>query len=121
MSAPPSVETSPGGEQDTLVSVGIVVNELVTNAMKYAFENIVDREGVLRIEAHRRNGAIEISVVDNGPGFVDSKNHHGGFGLQLLEAMAQQVRGEMTYDADDGMRVTLRFTSVNSLSAPVGV
>jgi two-component sensor histidine kinase len=49
------------------VSIGLIVNELVTNAFKYAFPG--DRGGTVNVTFHRRNGKLELIVEDNGEGW----------------------------------------------------
>lgn len=92
----------------TLQLIGIIVNELLTNAMKYAFPN-ADR-GEIRITAAARDGMLEISVSDNGIGFPMSSDRYesDGFGSTLVDLLAQQLGGTIKAGNEGGARTVLR-------------
>ncbi|MDZ4791927.1 MAG: response regulator [Hyphomicrobiales bacterium] len=99
-------------EPDKAVAIGIVVTELVLNAIKHAYP---DRKGPVRIEL--RNGAddkTELSVSDDGVG-VDSPRassaaSSSGLGKTIVKAMAQKLSSEVIYNrAGGGTRATLLF------------
>ncbi|HEX8574457.1 MAG TPA: histidine kinase dimerization/phosphoacceptor domain -containing protein [Allosphingosinicella sp.] len=75
---------------ETGVAIGIVVNELVTNACKHAF---ADGSGSIRVRAWREDGAALIEVVDDGRGF-DSGKAKNGLGSRLVAAFVQRVKGK---------------------------
>jgi two-component sensor histidine kinase len=87
--------------RDRAVSLGLIVNELVTNAAKHAFG---DREGgaiSVRFAAH--NAGWRLIVADNGMGMpaeVQSKGRPGGLGQRLIEGFVRQARG--TIRAESG-------------------
>ena len=85
---------------ETAVAVGIIVNELVTNACKHAFG---DGGGTIRVRAVRENGGeARIEVADDGRGFVPSSTRKGGLGTRLVAAFVQRVggRSEVRSSAD---------------------
>lgn len=92
---------------DRAVPVGLIVNELVTNSIKYAF----DQEGGIINVVFRVNesiGEAEIAVRDNGRGMGGARP--GAFGLRLVESLAGQLGGELTRDdVPKGTLTTLRF------------
>lgn len=77
------------------VPVGIIVNELLTNASKYA----QPRDGYLHVTltlAEREEGEFELVVTDNGTGFPQSVlDGKRGFGLSMVETMADQIGGRV--------------------------
>jgi two-component sensor histidine kinase len=75
---------------ETGVAIGIVVNELVTNACKHAF---ADGGGSIRVKAWREDGAALIEVADDGDGFVPDKTKNG-LGSRLVTAFVQRVDGK---------------------------
>lgn len=93
--------------------VGLVVNELVTNALKHAFP--ASREGVVRVTFRRRGDAYELVVTDNGVGTaqgrVASGNKGSGLGGQLLRALATQLGGRLDIAAGEvgGTTCALHF------------
>jgi two-component sensor histidine kinase/putative methionine-R-sulfoxide reductase with GAF domain len=92
---------------DRAVPVGLIVNELVTNAVKYAFD---ERGGIIAI-AFRLNSAIgeaELSVADNGRGMGPARP--GSFGLRLVESLARQLGGRVIAgDVPKGTRTAVTF------------
>ena len=85
--------------------VGIIVNELVTNALKYSFPGRA--EGSIRIAIRRDEDNAEmlrITVADDGAGIPDHivANEDYGFGLTLVKGYAQQFDGEMRIRNDGG-------------------
>ncbi|MFW6388147.1 MAG: sensor histidine kinase, partial [bacterium] len=92
-----------------LTTVGIIVNELVTNAMKYAFAS--HDAGTLYVTARHDGERITITVADNGPGLPDSfeSTHTSSFGMTMIEALAAQLEGSIRFEQDGGVRATLEF------------
>lgn len=89
-------------KRDDAVSIGLVVNELVTNAAKHAF---VGREtGEIHVSWKRRDeGGWRLTVADNGVGMPTSpraRKRDGGLGTRLIEAFARQAGGTLTTASD---------------------
>ena len=74
---------------DTAVAIGIVVNELVTNACKHAFP---DGSGTISIRALKVDHGARIEVADDGQGFVPSGKN--GLGTRLVSAFVKRMGGE---------------------------
>lgn len=94
---------------NTVVPLGLIVNELVTNSMKYAFPN--DESGHIKVELHHENENIVLGVSDNGVGFpadIDYKNTNS-LGLQLVNNLIIQIDGELKLDRSQGTSFTLSF------------
>lgn len=95
---------------DRAIPVGLVVNELVTNAMKHAFPD--GGMGTIRILVTERNSGLVIRVVDDGCGFpvgydLDSP---ASFGLQITANIIQrQLQGELMITSGDGTECTVVF------------
>jgi two-component sensor histidine kinase len=75
---------------ETGACIGIVVNELVTNACKHAFP---ERSGCIRVSARRQGEEAWIAVADDGRGMPGSARARRGLGTRLVEAFVQRVRG----------------------------
>lgn len=92
---------------DRAVLVGLIVNELVTNAVKYAFAE----EGgtiTLTFRVNTVIGEAELSVRDNGRGMGPARP--GGFGLRLVESLAGQLGGRVSAGTvQKGTLTTLTF------------
>jgi len=92
---------------DRAVPVGLIVNELVTNSAKYAFG---DNGGIIAISfrVNESLGEAEVVVEDNGRGVQEARP--GGFGLRLVDMLADQLGGTFTREnAKKGTRGVLRF------------
>ena len=93
-------------DADTAVPLGIVLTELVTNAVKYAFP--APRSGMILIQASRSQpGWVEVVVRDDGIGL--SSLREGSLGYGLVRSLIQQIRGEIDIRNEAGLVVTLSF------------
>lgn len=82
--------------RDRAVSIGLIVNELVTNAAKHAFPD--DREGRIMILFQRAGDAVELIVEDDGCGITD-KPRDGSLGHRLIAGFVQQAAGELSTES----------------------
>ena len=92
---------------DRAVPVGLILNELVTNSLKYAFD---DAGGVINVafRIDETIGEAELTVRDNGRGMGPIRK--GAFGLRLVESLAGQLGGRlMRPEAPKGTVTTLSF------------
>lgn len=93
-------------DAETAVPLGIVLTELVTNAVKYAFP--APRSGTIRAEGRRaQSGRIQVIVHDDGVGF--STMREGSLGYGLVRSLVGQIGGEMEIQTDPGLTVTISF------------
>jgi PAS domain S-box-containing protein len=91
--------------------LGMIVNELLTNAMKYAF--IGRDEGLITIAATIQDQRATLVIEDNGngiPGTVDIE-HSSGFGLRLVGMLTKQLDGTIKIERGKGTRFVLEFKS----------
>lgn len=95
----------------TAIPCGLIINELVSNAVKYAFP---DGTGEITIRICSVNGDIELIVADNGVGIpedMDFKNAET-LGLRLVSMLAEdQLNGEIDLDRSEGTRFRITFTA----------
>lgn len=94
---------------DTAVPIGLIVNELLTNALKYAFPK--EAKGNISISLSKPNPeTLTLKVVDNGIGKTAGLAPKGtGFGSQLIKLLTQQLDGEMTEDTLNGTSFLFNF------------
>jgi len=93
-------------EADTAVPLGIVLTELVTNAVKYAFPP--PKTGTIYAQAQRGpSGRIELTIRDDGIGI--SHFREGSLGHSLVQSLVRQISGEIDYRNDAGVTVTISF------------
>lgn len=92
---------------DTAVPLGLIVNELLTNALKYAFPD--GRKGKIRIEMNATEDAsISLKIADDGIG-ISGAAQGTGFGSQLVALLTRQLDGSLRQEANDGTIVYLDF------------
>jgi PAS domain S-box-containing protein len=93
-------------DADTAVPLGIVVTELITNAMKYAFPQPMS--GTILAAARRsRPGWLEVVIRDDGVGMSNARE--GSLGYGLVRSLVQQIRGEIDVRRAPGVTVTISF------------
>lgn len=94
---------------DRARSAALIVNELVTNSLKYAFPD--ERTGTVRVRLTRNEAAVELIVEDDGVGLeIVGPSKGNGFGHTLLRSLAHQLDGVLTIGAAEvGTRCVLRF------------
>lgn len=95
---------------DQAVSIGVIVTELVTNAVKYAYGPGEAGEIRIILEPDAENGRALLTVEDDGPGLGDAKPKGTGLGGKIVTAMASGLRSKVEYDpAHPGVRALLAF------------
>ena len=97
-------------ETDKAVSIGLIVNELVTNALKYAYPG---RSGDIRVGFAHNAGVVQLTVEDDGVGYTDGTAPKGsGLGAVIVNAMARTVKATVAIDTSHkGTRVVLSLSA----------
>jgi PAS domain S-box-containing protein len=89
---------------DVAIPLGLVVNELVTNAVKHAFGGMAD-PAMIEVSVVLRNGHIHLSIADNGRGLPKGWRVNGrGLGARLVHAFVEQTGGTLHIANADGTR-----------------
>lgn len=90
-------------------SVGLIVSELVTNSLKYAFPD--EREGIITISLERIDNTVNITVSDNGIGVPEDFDieNSTGLGTQLVYMLTKQLNGTIRLNKDAGTSYTITF------------
>ncbi len=99
---------------DKAIPGGLIINELVANALKHAFP--AGTRGEIRIDFHRDGGGkCELIIRDTGVGFpadLDVRNAQSA-GLQLVSTLVDQLGGNVEYRSDRGAQVTMGFPGLD--------
>jgi|GEM_PF-556848 len=107
---------------DEALPLGLILNELTTNACKYAFPGHPDP--IFRVSCQQKANQLQLDVADNGPGLEGPGLEGPGlmtpaeprlknadsFGMRLIQLEADQLRGSHRFTVADGTRFTLTFT-----------
>lgn len=96
---------------DTAVPLGLIVNEMATNAFKYAFEK--KESGSLSIYLTEENGMFTLNVRDDGKGIPDEIDIRKtkSLGLRLVRMLSQQLEGEFEFSNNNGTSFELKFAA----------
>lgn len=89
--------------------LGMIINELLTNIMKYAFTD--RKNGIITVSASMKENIVYIMIQDNGNGIpesVDFKNSTG-FGLQLVSMLTKDLKGTIRIERGNGTKIILEF------------
>lgn len=95
---------------DTMVPLGLILNELITNSFKHAFTD--GRQGFINLRIHRaEQGEVDLHYSDNGTGIPEDRLHaNDTLGRSLTESLVEQLNGFMTMESDaTGTRYHIRF------------
>jgi two-component system CheB/CheR fusion protein len=91
------------------VPCGLIVNELLTNSLKYAFRD--GRPGLIQVSLEKDDERFVLSVADNGEGLPQELDPHQttSLGLQLVNLLAEQLEGALVLDRTQGTRFSVSF------------
>lgn len=99
-------------EPEKMVYLGLVLNEMITNSLKYAFPPKWNRNNVekqIKITVTKKVNFVEINVIDNGIGFPDGYdfNKTDTLGMQLIYNLSEQIDGKIEVNTEEGVHFKL--------------
>lgn len=107
-----AVELQIGGttvaiSHDAAVTLGLIVNEFITNSIKYAFPF---GKGTIAIQLDRESDSSRYRLIlsDNGIGFPETPTRHSG--RRFIDALAKQIGADVEWAGSEGVRLMLGFT-----------
>ena len=89
-----------------MIHIGIIVNELITNSLKYAFG---DKEGHISLTLKRIDHRYMLQYRDNGKGIEALKNKQEGFGFSLIALSTEHLEGELQLAPEEHFCCTIYF------------
>ena len=94
---------------DTAIPCALIINELVSNSLKYAFPD--GRTGGVTVALQRANGAYTLTVADDGVGFPADVDFRAtdSLGMQLVVTLVNQLEGTITLDRTKGTTFIITF------------
>ncbi|HLP12016.1 MAG TPA: histidine kinase dimerization/phosphoacceptor domain -containing protein [Flavobacteriales bacterium] len=108
---------------DTVIPVGLILNEIISNSLKYAFNNV--DAGVVEISLRRnlQTGEYEMIVGDNGLGFDKEKFEHtdnSSLGFELIKILSEQLNGTVALvNHKPGTWYKIIFTEIDNQRSPI--
>ena len=104
---------------DTVIPLGLILNELISNALKYAF--VEEQEGELMVSLKQVDQSLELKVKDNGKGLPDnfSPEKSTGLGYRLIQAFTKKLKGQLEMlPSNMGTQVQLNIPLTTLRDAP---
>ncbi len=94
---------------DIAVPFGLILNELITNTFKYAFDH--HPSPYIKIQVEKNNNSYVLKYHDNGKGLAPNINFEEGktMGLRLISRLSEQLNGSAKYYYEDGSNFIIRF------------
>lgn len=96
-----SIQISASGTCDeigikTAVPLGLIINELITNSIKYAFNEV--NQAIININVSQTESTVEINYSDNGPGLKEKFDEiNSGFGFKIIKILSSQIKAKVSY------------------------
>jgi two-component sensor histidine kinase len=94
---------------DRAITIGLLINEIVSNSMKYAFKGRA--EGLITIDVQKLHNGYQMSISDNGIGFSSELAHSKSLGLYLIENLVKQLQGRYDLESHHGTTYTIYFNA----------
>ncbi|CAA6817798.1 MAG: Sensory transduction histidine kinase [uncultured Sulfurovum sp.] len=92
---------------DNLIYIGLIVNELITNSFKYAFDE-KEEKGEISIVIQNNRDTIIASITDNGKGFKERRKN--SLGLSIVKILVEgQLEGSLTINSKEGTNVQIKW------------
>ncbi len=93
---------------DTIIPLGLIINELITNSIKYAFPN--GQKGNINVELRHHKEKLILKVEDDGVGYeAGATEKSGSFGTTLIKALSKQLKGYIDVNVTNGTRTEIEF------------
>ena len=91
------------------IPLGLIINEAVTNSIKYAFPN--NRKGEISISMISYNQKIKLELNDNGIGMpeIDHEAEPESLGLRLMKGLSEDIDADITFEINNGIRIIIIF------------
>lgn len=98
---------------DVAISLGLIVNELLTNALKHAFTK--NRKGKIEISLTKTDEYTKrLLIFDDGIGYQNQKFNDTGFGMRLIDLLVQQLDGRIERSTENGAIIIIDFKEDNN-------
>ncbi len=99
---------------DILVPLGLILNELINNCLKYAVPG--ERKGVIEVVLKQNENQFTLEVNDDGVGFEGDASHfnQNSFGHKMINTFIKKLKGEMKIFSDNGTHVAIEINNLKT-------
>ncbi|MES2590470.1 MAG: histidine kinase dimerization/phosphoacceptor domain -containing protein [Bacteroidota bacterium] len=94
-------------EVSTAIPLALIVNEIVTNSYKHAFNEVIN--GIIEITLMERDTIVFLTIKDNGPGFEIENISKNSIGLKIVNGLIAQIGATLKYENRPGVAYTISF------------
>jgi len=104
------------------ITLGLIVNEAVSNAVKHAFPH--RKNGIVKISLVKKEGSIVLAVSDNGIGFSRQKSapeKRDSMGVQLIEGLCRDIDASVSFENKNGTIITVEFKLLKQDKVPFDI
>lgn len=94
---------------DILIPLGLILNELINNCLKYAFPD--QRNGKIRITLKQQESELHLGIYDNGIGMQNKTMHfeQNSFGYKMINAFLKKMKGHIALFTEDGTKIDIKI------------
>jgi len=95
---------------NTVMPLGLILNELLTNTFKYAFPK--DSEGIVEVKfSKKENSTFLLEVIDDGVGLPSdfNKKRTDSLGMRLIHSLTEQIKGVIEIRSNQGTQISVKF------------
>ena len=95
-------------EIDVMIHLGMILNEIISNSLKYAFEK---NDGIISISLSQTGSTYNLLIADNGKGLPPDfeQEKHGNLGMQLIYMLTEQLDGVVNMEGKGGVTYKIEF------------
>lgn len=92
---------------DTITPLGLIINELITNCIKHAFNSDI-KNPKLELNFSKTDDYYTLKISDNGVGFQNEISENS-FGIKLIKALAKKLKGKITFENNQGTHFVMEI------------
>ena len=92
------------------IPLGLIINELITNSMKHAFQNIPEPKIFIQI-TRKDQDVLHVIIRDNGSGMDNTNSGAEGMGMVIIEALTEQLGGTHVFSEENGVKFDFTFSA----------
>lgn len=94
----------------TAIPLGLIINELISNAYKHAFVN--HKKGTITLQLIQKETNYELTIKDDGVGINETVTRKKSLGLELVNQLVNQISGVLQIQNNAGMQYSIQFQNI---------
>ncbi len=95
---------------DRAIPIGLILNELISNSLKYAFNE--KQTGILTVKLAQKGNKIELEVSDSGKGLPENFEETQSMGMRLVNSLTEQIQGVINVKSNPGTSFCISFNQL---------